>query len=107
MQQTFDILPCHRFVLLTKRTWNSKSGGYDTRGRYSRGCGETPGGWANGKEETGKEGDVEEASEGPQMESVQFGILENVETCEKSKRRGEKGKWRRQSASRPLFMTRT
>lgn len=41
------------------------------------------------------------------MESVQFGILENVETCEKSKRRGEKGKWRRQSASRPLFMTRT
>lgn len=64
-------------------------------------------GWANGKEETGKEGDVEEASEGPQMESVQFGILENVETCEKSKRRDEEGKWRRQSASRPLFMTRT
>ena len=27
--------------------------------------------------------------EGPQMESVQFGILENVETCEKSKRRGK------------------
>lgn len=52
--------------------------------------------------------DVEEASEGPQMESVQFGILENVGSREKSKRSGAAGRGAaRQSASRALFMTRT
>lgn len=36
-----------------------------------------------------KEGDVKEASEGPQMESVQFGILENVASDRRRNRRVE------------------
>lgn len=38
------------------------------------------------------------------MESVQFGILENVGSCEKLK---ERKTGRRRSASRAVFMTRT
>jgi len=48
--------------------------------------------------------DVGGDSEGPQMESVQFGILENVGPCEKPKERKTGRRW---STSRALFMTRT
>ncbi|KAK1121992.1 hypothetical protein K0M31_009840 [Melipona bicolor] len=74
-------------------TWNSKSGGHrhfvavDTR-EAARNAKKREGaeGGSAGEEETEEK---RKLREGPWMESVQFGILENVETCEKSKRWGK------------------
>ena len=66
--------------------------------------------WENGEEETrGKEGDVEEASRGTPdgIGAVwNIGKCRNVREIEAAGQRKEPAR-RRQSASRPLFMTRT